>query len=243
MKLYIEPRELGHYSHISFYSALEAFYMMGFEVIEVKDFDTLLIEEDNIFLGSIQFIYKALDKFNVPIPEPLDYPESLRAFLGRKIWTSSINEIANNPEKWDVFVKPKGYAKKFTGRLVQSTTDLVGCGDLKMNTPVWVSEPKNFLTEWRVFVRYDKILGVKIYKGDWRNHFDYKVIEKAVTSYKNAPKAYALDFGVTEKDETLLIEANDGFALGNYGLFYTDYAKLLSARWAELTQQTDLCNF
>jgi len=112
-----------------------------------------------------------------------------------------------------------------------------------MNTPVWVSEPKEFLTEWRVFVRYSKILGARMYKGDWRNHFNYKIIEKAVASYANAPKGYSIDFGVTKEDETLLIEVNDGFALGNYGLFYTDYAKLLSARWAELTKQDDLCNF
>ncbi len=34
--------------------------------------------------------------------------------------------------------------------------------------------------------------------------------------------------------QSLLIEVNDGYALGSYGLFYPDYAKLLSARWAEL---------
>jgi len=98
MKLYIEQRKLGHHSHISFYTALEAFYLMGFEVIEVENMDTLVVKEDHIFLGSIQFIHKALDKLKIPIPEPLDYPESLKEFLGRKIWTSTINEIANNSE-------------------------------------------------------------------------------------------------------------------------------------------------
>lgn len=42
---------------------------------------------------------------------------------------------------------------------------------------------------------------------------------------------------------TLLIEVNDGYALGCYGLFYLDYAKLLSARWAELTKTVDECAF
>lgn len=32
-------------------------------------------------------------------------------------------------------------------------------------------------------------------------------------------------------------------SLGSYGLFYLDYAKLLSARWAELTNTKDECNF
>ena len=65
----------------------------------------------------------------------------------------------------------------------------------------------------------------------------------AVSEYKSAPAAYAIDFGVTDDGRTLLIEVNDGYALGSYGLFYPDYSKLLSARWAELTNTTDECDF
>lgn len=245
MHLYTENSPLGEYSNISFYTALEAYYNMGFEVIKVKrdEIDTLDIKEDNIFLGSIQFIHDALKKLNVVVPEPLDYPESLRAFLGREIWESTINEIAGNPEKWNVFVKPKGITKKFTGRLVKGPQDLKGCGDSKMNTPVWVSQPVEFVAEWRTFIRHGRVIGVRMYKGDWRAQYDPKVIESAVEAYKNAPAGYALDFGLTRDGKLLLVEANDGYGLGNYGLFYIDYAKLLSARWAELTGQTDLCDF
>jgi succinate-acetate transporter protein len=42
-----------------------------------------------------------------------------------------------------------------------------------------------------------------------------------------------------DTDKTLLIEVNDGYALGSYGLFYIDYAKILAARWAELTGTKD----
>lgn len=52
-----------------------------------------------------------------------------------------------------------------------------------------------------------------------------------------------MDFGVTDKGETVLIEVNDGFSIGLYGLFHIDYAKLLSARWAELTGTEDELNF
>lgn len=99
------------------------------------------------------------------------------------------------------------------------------------------------VAEWRVFIRYGKILGARIYSGNWRAHFDYKIIEQAVKDYRHAPVAYTLDFGLTKEGKTLLIEANDGYSIGSYGLFYIDYAKLLSARWAELTSQEDLCNF
>jgi len=244
MKLYKEQITIGSFSNISFYTALEAFFNMGFEICEVESISDLKeIEPDNIFLGSIQFIQGALAKLNRSIPDPLDYPESLEKFLGRKIEVSTMDEIASDPSKWNVFVKPKGVTKKFTGRLIRGTKDLVGCGDINMNTPIWVSQPVQFIAEWRVFIRYRTVLGVKQYKGDWRAQYDYKIIEEAVELYENQPAGFALDFGLTQEGKLLLVEANDGFGLGNYGLFYVDYAKLLSARWSELTGQEDLCNF
>jgi hypothetical protein len=89
-------------------------------------------------------------------------------------------------------------------------------------------------------VRYGEILGVKSYSGDWRVHFDSQVIERAIESYTSAPAAYGADFGVTAGGETLLIEVNDGYALGAYGLFSADYARLLASRWAQMAGTQDL---
>lgn len=80
--------------------------------------------------------------------------------------------------------------------MVKGPQDLVGCGDSQMNTPVWVSEPVDFLAEWRTFIRYGRVIGVRMYKGDWRAQYDYKVIESAVAAYKDAPAGYALDYRI-----------------------------------------------
>lgn len=40
-----------------------------------------------------------------------------------------------------------------------------------------------------------------------------------------------------------LVEVNDGFSLGSYGLWHDLYARLLSARWAELVGVSDPCDF
>jgi hypothetical protein len=216
---------------------------MGFEIIEVEDIENLSISKNNIFFGSINFIQKALKKLGFEIPKHNDYPKSLSKFYGRNISESTINKVANNPELWNVFVKPKTQLKKFTGRHIKSTFDLIGCGDRENDIPIWVSEPVNFISEWRVFVRYNQILGVKSYKGDWRSQYDYKIIEEAVNSYENSPAGYAIDFGLTKEGKLLVVEVNEGYSIGSYGLFYIDYAKLISARWAEMTKQEDLCNF
>ncbi|MGL5804285.1 MAG: ATP-grasp domain-containing protein, partial [Xenococcaceae cyanobacterium] len=73
--------------------------------------------------------------------------------------------------------------------------------------------------------------------------FDDRVIDRAVAVYKSSPKTYASDFGVTETGKTLLVEVNNGYSLGSYGLFYLDYAKFLSAKWSEMTGAEDYCNF
>ena len=68
------------------------------------------------------------------------------------------------------------------------------------------------------------------------------MIEQAI-SESNLPNGCAVDFGLTKDGRTLLIEVNDGYALGSYGLFYIDYAKLISARWAQIMGFEDECNF
>lgn len=243
MHLYVEAFKRGSHANVSFHTAIEAYYNMGFEITMVDDLEALEILEENIFLGSIEFIHHALKKLQVELPAANDYPLSLRKYLKRKVWTSSINEIAGNPDKWNVFVKPKAQKKKFVGRLIRSTKDLIACGDMNEDTEVWVSEPIHFVAEWRVFVRYGRVLSVRPYRGNWRANFDYKVIEEAIAAFTEQPAGYALDFGLTDNNELALVEFNDGYSLGNYGLFYIDYAKLLAARWAELTKQRDLCDF
>ena len=64
-------------------------------------------------------------------------------------------------------------------------------------------------------------------------------LNSAVKAFPNMPAGCALDFGVTEDGRTLLIEMNDGYSLGTYGLEATLYARLLTARWAELNGTED----
>ena len=82
------------------------------------------------------------------------------------------------------------------------------------------------------------------YKGDWRAHFDPRVVEQALAAYlPEAPAAFSLDIGCTAAGKTVVVEVNDGYALGSYGLMPLAYAKFLSARWAQLTGSVDYCDF
>ena len=242
MKVYIQSYENGIPHNYNFMNAYQGFYEMGFEVVPFHDNDK--VQESNkedVVVGYVGTVRARLADFGIITPE-MDYPDELQKYLGRKIWQTKMNEVNNNPNCWPVFVKPLE-DKQFTGVVVRSPKDLIGCGIQGVNQDVYCSEIVKFEAEWRCFVRYGHILSVRPYKGDWRKHYDYRVIENAVKEFKSAPAGYAIDFGLTDDRRTLLIEVNDGYALGCYGLFYIDYAKLLSARWAELTGTEDECAF
>ena len=242
MKAYIQSYENGIPHNYNFMNAYQGFYEMGFEVIPFHDNERFReSNKEDIVVGYVGTVRARLADFGIITPE-MDYPDELQEYLGRKIWQTKMNEVNNNPDCWPVFVKPIE-DKQFTGVVVRSPKDLIGCGIQGVNQDVYCSEIVKFVAEWRCFVRYGHILSVRPYKGDWRKYYDYRVIENAVKEFTSAPAGYAIDFGLTDDGRTLLIEVNDGYALGCYGLFYIDYAKLLSARWAELTRTEDECAF
>ncbi|MEO3947006.1 ATP-grasp domain-containing protein [Gorillibacterium sp. CAU 1737] len=242
MKVYLKKGPDHEIVNHNFYAAYDGFKQMGFELRFFQDVTELSDHrpEDPV-IGYVEDVRAILRQHDLAVPE-LDYPEELETFLGRKVWRSRLSAIANNPEKWNVFIKPVE-DKLFTGVVVRSTKDLAGCGSYGEDPEIWCSEVVNFVAEWRCFVRYGTILDVRRYRGSWKAHCDVRVVENIVQQYASAPNGYALDIGVTDQGETLLIEINDGYALGHYGLGSLEYAKLLAARWAELTSTTDECDF
>ncbi|WP_201984922.1 ATP-grasp domain-containing protein [Hymenobacter rubidus] len=224
---------------------MDGFQQMGWEIVPYTDADPVRDHlPDEVVVGHIAAVRASLRSLGFDIPAELGYPAALLPFLGRRLWQSTINTVAANPESWPVFVKPILDTKKFTGVLVRRIGDLIGCGDQYEDTPIWCAEPIELVAEWRCFVRYGQILDVRPYRGDWRAHFDPAVVELALAAYlPEAPAAFALDIGRTAKGQTVVVEVNEGYALGAYGLTSLAYAKFLSARWAELTGSEDYCRF
>lgn len=242
MKVFLQARPDGNFYNDNFYKAWLGFYEMGIETVLFSTFEELRrSNKEDIVVGYVGTVETRLHDFGIDTSLP-DYPEELNKYLGRRIWSATINEINDNTNLWPVFVKSKKN-KRITGVVVNSPKDLIGCGSFYENQDCYCSEVVNFLAEWRVFVRYGQIIDVRPYKGDWHVHYDADIIESAVRDYTSAPNGYAMDFGLTADGRTLLVEVNEGYSLGSYGLYYPEYAKLLSARWAQLTGTEDYCDF
>lgn len=241
MKVYVQTdcHGIPDYDHLNAYNG---FSQMGFETIFFHTYEQIInSEKQDIIVGFSGPVKVRLKDFGIEIPS-IDYPESIQKYLGRNIQKTTLNTVSNNPEMWNTFIKPINN-KSFSGRVVRSTRDLIGCSCEGKDQEVYISELLDFISEYRVFVRYGQILDMKHYHGRWDVFPDAENIKKCIGDYFDAPNAYAIDFGVTSDGKTYLIEVNASGSIGSYGLESIPYAKFISARWAELTGTEDECAF
>lgn len=219
------------------YAAADGFTQMGVKVVPFYGFGDLEtfkdIGHDAIVCGNIGDVWTALRLMGLPRPKELDYPDHLRYLLGREVRETILDEVRDGTKR--VFVKPV-VQKLFTG-LIWDPADprsRLAVAVYPHDTPVLVSEVVDFESEWRCFVKRDQLVGVKHYKGDWSKAPDKEVLHEAVYNGRGRmPWAHALDLGVTSDGRTLLVEANEGYAIGHYGLASIVYARFLEARWEQ----------
>lgn len=241
MNVYIRTDGNGIPETESDYCAWQGFQALGFRTIFYDSEKALEpVMPNDLVVGRMSEIKRKLVSFGIEVPE-YDYPQELKDYLGRNIWTSSLDVVINEPAKWPVFVKPVR-DKAFIGFVLQSERNIPRLRDTKPNEPVLCSELVEFEAEYRAFVRYGTVLDVKPYRGDWHTQYNPRILERMIEDYKSIPAGCAVDIGVTKDGRTLLVEVNDGFALGCYGLEPVQYAKLLSARWCELVGIRDECD-
>lgn len=169
-------------------------------------------------------------------PPIYDHPDELTEMTGRRIWKVKMGDLTK--ETLPIFIKPVR-EKAAQGIVVRTWDDIKGYKGIEPDEWICCSEPVSFISEWRCFVRYGDILGIRHYNGDPKVYCDMSIIERATELYTSAPAAYALDVGMTDDGRTLLVEVNDGYAVGCYGLPNVLYAKFLTARWAELVGIVD----
>ena len=237
-KAYIRFRE-NIPDNANTYAAAEGFNMMGVPVIPFYgfgDIEKLDLTPETIVCGNIGDVRQALKLLGKPQPDNVDYPPCLEWMLGRKIEVLPLEQVRDGVRR--CFVKPI-QQKLFTG-LVWSPDDprsrlLVAC--YPHDTPCYVSDVVEFVSEYRCFFKRGEPIGVRHYRGDPFVALDKKVYDKAVKCCKgNMPDAFVLDMGVTDTGETVLVEANDAFAVGAYGLASLVYARMLETRWEQLTR-------
>lgn len=197
------------------------------------------VEGAGLVAGRLPFIKAALQRNGVAMPAPLDYVGASEVALGRAIWPSTLGAVAAGLEDRGepVFIKPRGAAKRFTGRVVAQPLDLRALPVTSSATPVWCSEVIEMTSEHRVFVRHGEIVAIQHYDGDPREVPAPGLVQAILDDViESLPAGCALDVAVIADGRVVLVEANDGYSLGRYGLDSALYADVLLARWAELVR-------
>ena len=241
--------------NINIANAMYGFRELGAEIIPYQSIDEIYnwVTKDDIVLDYIDQCNSIFHKFNVT-PYLPDYPDYFQEFFGRKIWKDTINSISSTEEKWTAgnFVKPVRN-KVFTGRVISSISDLVGCGNHAEDYEVYVSEPLDIVAEWRCFILYDKLMDVRPYgmlldmsRESYYHSYDSNVLRQMMKTFREwdeRPASCIMDICKTTDGRTLLVEFNDAYAFGAYGLPEIFHAKVISARWSQLLNRKDEYQF
>lgn len=225
----------------------DGFLALNIKTKFYKEFDPFQNKEfctkDDIVLGHVNICRQVMRNLNVKEPIVPYYPDELKDYLGRSIRKTTLKDfekILEDNENFgkDYFVKPVKN-KLFTGTCMNSIHDLPRLGQLSKNTDVFVSSYVKFDAEYRAYVYKGKIVDVFRYWGDnWKINVNADIVDKMVSVLNNMPIFYSMDVGIDNKGRTLLIEINDGYALGNYGLAPIDYAKMSLDRWQEIMKES-----
>jgi len=242
VRAYIQCGSNGLPYNMNTFSAMLGFQQMGIETVLFNDKQELTSAEiSDIVVGGVGRVKQFLTERGIVVND-IDYPDSLSSYYGRKIWETTSDTFLSEKKNFPLFIKPK-QGKLFTGFICNSEADIAGRFSPEESIPVYCSEVRNIVTEWRCFVRYGEILDIRRYKGELGRVYSLQKVKEMISSYSDAPTAYSIDIGLTAENKTIIVEVNDGYSLGSYGLDPLLYAKLLSARWAELTGTEDECAF
>jgi len=240
-KVYAQKNKDGEWASVPVFVAVKGFSERGYEVIPYlfEDMDKIPITREDIVVGGIQCIRKALNAFGV---DPITYSipnDNLLKYCNRafKIITiEELNKIVCSGSFKKFFVKPYKEHKLFNGHVVSEYKDLFKTMHVSKQHEIVYSDYVDFVSEYRIFLTHGEIVGMSHYHGDPLVFPDSDTVKSLTKDAYNTYNldGFSVDVGITSDNQTLLIEINDGFSLGAYGLNYYIYSHLIEARWKQL---------
>lgn len=251
MRAYVQFAPQHGLNFIQLETSAYWFWHRGYEVIRFTaadlnqgrlDDDLLLRPEEMLLRGGVGMVYSALQRAGRPAPPVFDLPPSLERWFGRKVYEGCLDDVRDlvgDSMSEPVHVKPLRRAKLFKGQVVRTFKDLIPTAMHPGDTPVLIQGVVDFVSEWRTMILRDRVLGVNHYTGDPLAFPNVNCVRDAIPEFAGRPIAFSMDWGVTRSGQTLLIEVNDAFSLGNYGISGFEHAAMIEARWRQLMGLSD----
>lgn len=247
MRAFLETNN-GEWFDDYVYMSVQPLLRLDIQIIKAEELDgyfkKIKPEIDDIFIGSVEGTIAFWKQLGITPPAYLGYPVEFSAYYNRNISVAKFGSITHND--LPIFIKPKNNVKEFTGFVLEKNSTLTNINlyvkDISPDTIVYVSDPIQIESEYRCFVHKNKLVGMKHYAGDFTKFPDMKSIQFLIERYaRNAPISYTLDVAVTEIEGQIsnisVIEVNDFWAIGGYGLDGKTYVRMLIDRFQHIKQK------
>lgn len=237
MKIYVQ-KEDGEFIDESAFAVYFGFKSMGYSVIPFEKCAPPGRKKRDLVYGKIGVVLDAISAIGVKPPDVVGIPTELWSSLGRKVGQSELQAIRESGQ-FPIFIKPLNENKLFHGHVVRTHSDLSQTAHLPDNTMVFTSEVVEFKAEYRGFVLNGKLVGCRLYKGEFESTPDFSEIKKAISKIEKPNVAYSIDVGVTPEGKTLIVELNDTYSLRSYGLPPRLFCEIIRKRWNEIVRNAE----
>lgn len=187
------------------------------EDCSINDLTREKLDYNVVPIGSLDFVNKALGLLEHKPIKPLNIPECLRDFhfLGRNVAiTKNLKErrkFCKEHSLDKIFIKSNSEVKKFYADVYPANFEEFS------DEECFISEPVDFISEWRCFVYRGKLRGIKHYLGnEWIMPYKF-FIEDCINQIGDSIIAYTLDVGITKNCCNAVIEVQNFISCGLYG--------------------------
>ncbi|MGD1524111.1 ATP-grasp domain-containing protein [Vibrio harveyi] len=201
----------------------------------------LELTRDDLVVGSVEAIRLALGSLGRKLPSPIYYPRILGRFLGRRVFPGSKRDVLLTMiQEQSVFAKPKDDWKTFVGQVFSQESGYSVISSISDDTMLYLSDVVSFVSEHRVYVKNHEVIACCQYDGEEDSTPDMSKVLEAIDILRSEPASpfpstYAIDWGILDSGETVLVELNDGFSIGKYkGITDREYYEFLKERWNEM---------
>ena len=229
--IYIQKNQDGIPHHFdcacAMYGAMDLgldYKLITFEDIQSGKWDSLI--RSNLFVGSVEFMTEVFKRIGINQPRlPLnnfrDYEEmKLRDFKYER----------------PVFIKPRSI-KAFTGFVVDEYSKSM-LNTLDPELDIIIQEVLEFDSEWRFYIFRNKIVDIRHYSGILDVNLTAAInnFEKTDShGFKGFPETFVMDIGFySDSERYSVIEFNDMWAIGNYGVPNDLYVRMLKERYFDI---------
>lgn len=228
-------------------NAIDGFEYLGYEVVPVtltelliSNYDSLI--GDNPFVGSIDFMKNVFSRQGKS-PNDIDFPNEIvkSGLMNRQLTKTTIKNVKDTIDLEAIlghkfepfFIKPVN-TKLFDGALLSKYDDMSYLNHIDGDVDVWCTQKVDIVSEHRAYIHNGKMIYCCNYSGDFRINPDYNYIDKLISVYSSAPCAYTIDVAVLADSSMTVVEFNDMWAIGGYGVSPWDYAEMLRDRYFEI---------